>query len=297
MRRTIPFYLRFFVTMLTVLISGIVLFIMVRHYLLFPWTRNAQLQAKVIQLTSHVSGHVIELPVHDNQLVHKGDLLWKVDPRTFEADVELEKSSLKKAIAAEDEARDIATRVRHLYKLDINAISELKRIKVENDLRQATAAVNEEKASLNNAQVKLKYTQMYAPATGYVTNLKIYLGSYLTENEPVLALIDSESFWVQAFFKETLLHQIKPGDKAIIKMMTYPGHPLEGVVDSIGWGIAKQDGSAGVDLLPSINPTFDWIRLAQRVSVRIHVTKIPDIVKLRVGSTATVIILPVKKSK
>ena len=106
-----------------------------------------------------------------------------------------------------------------------------------------------------------------------------------------MALVDISSYYVYGFFKETQIENIKPGDKVVVKLMSYPDKPLDGLVDSIGWGIAQQDGSTSFDLLPSINPSFDWIRLAQRIPVRVHLTRVPVEVKLRLGSTATVIVL------
>ena len=103
-------------------------------------------------------------------------------------------------------------------------------------------------------------------------------------SQPALALVDINSFWVHGFFKENYIEGIREGDRTIVTLMSYPDHPLEGCVDSLGWGIAQQDGSTGYNLLPSISATFEWIRLAQRVPVRVHLTQVPDEVKLRVGT-------------
>ena len=103
--------------------------------------------------------------------------------------------------------------------------------------------------------------------------------------------MDVNSYWVHGFFRETLIGRIQPGNQAVITLMSYPDSPLTGIVDSIGWGIAQQDGSTGQDLLPSISPTFEWIRLAQRIPVRVHLETIPDGVELRVGTTASVLVM------
>lgn len=126
---------------------------------------------------------------------------------------------------------------------------------------------------------------------GYVTNLNLRIGSQAVANQPVLALVDSNSFWVHGFFKETLTGNIRKGDRAIVTLMAYPDTPLEGHVDSLGWGIAQQDGSTGFELLPTVNPTFEWIRLAQRIPVRVHLSKIPNGVELRVGTSASVLVM------
>ena len=131
---------------------------------------------------------------------------------------------------------------------------------------------------------------MRAPVDGFVTNLLLRYGSQTVANQPALALIDTSSFWVHGYFKETQTRNIRPDNPVIVKLMTYPDTPLEGVVESMGWGIAQQDGAPAADLLPAINPSFDWIRLAQRIPVRIHLTSIPDEVELRVGTTASVFV-------
>ena len=132
---------------------------------------------------------------------------------------------------------------------------------------------------------------MRAPVEGYVTNLNLRLGSQVVANQPMLALVDVESFWVDGFFKETAIGRIQAGDRSVITLMAYPDTPLEGAVDSIGWGIAQQDGSTGYELLPNVSPTFEWIRLAQRVPVRIHLTEVPEGIALRVGTTGSVLVM------
>ena len=106
-----------------------------------------------------------------------------------------------------------------------------------------------------------------------------------------LALIDINSFWVHGFFRETLVGRIHPGDRAVVTLMSYPDTPLPGRVKSVGWGIAQEDGSTGQDLLPNISPTFEWIRLAQRVPVRVHLVDPPKDIPLRVGTTASVMVM------
>ena len=149
------------------------------------------------------------------------------------------------------------------------------------------------KAKEQSAELNLEFTQQKAPVDGYVTNLNLRLGSQAVENQPIMALVDVNSYWVTGFFRENYIADIRKGDRTIITLMTYPDKPLEGRVDSLGWGIAQQDGSTGFDLLPNISPTFEWIRLAQRVPVRIHIdlAKLPEGVKLRVGTTASVLVM------
>ncbi len=152
------------------------------------------------------------------------------------------------------------------------------------------AAIREALAALEEAELNLEFTKVKAPVDGYITNLNLRLGSNAAANQPILALIDVNSYWVHGFFRENFIANIQKGDKAIITLMTYPDTPLEGYVDSLGWGIAQQDGSTGANLLPNVSPTFEWIRLAQRVPVRVHLSNVPEGIDLRVGTTASVLV-------
>ena len=153
------------------------------------------------------------------------------------------------------------------------------------------AQVRLAKAKVKEAELNFEFTQQKAPVDGYITNLTLRLGSQAVENQPIMALVDVNSYWVTGFFRENYIADLHKGDRAIVTLMTYPDKPLEGRVDSLGWGIAQDDGSTGFDLLPNINPTFEWIRLAQRVPVRIHLDKTPEGVQLRVGTTASVLVM------
>jgi multidrug resistance efflux pump len=154
----------------------------------------------------------------------------------------------------------------------------------------ANASIRKAQAAVRQAELSLEFTQVRAPVDGYVTNLNLRLGSNAVANQPALALVDVNSYWVYGFFKENSISDMKKGDRAIVTLMTYPDRPLEGTVDSLGWGIAQQDGSTGFELLPNVSPTFEWIRLAQRVPVRVHLNEIPEDIALRVGTTASVLI-------
>jgi multidrug resistance efflux pump len=153
------------------------------------------------------------------------------------------------------------------------------------------AKVRLAKAEVQSAELNLEFTQVKAPVDGYVTNLNLRLGSQAVENQASLALVDVNSYWVVGFFKENYIEGIRKGDRAILTLMSYRDKPIEGRVDSLGWGIAQDDGSTGFDMLPTISATFEWIRLAQRVPVRIHLAKIAEGVELRVGTTVSVLVM------
>ena len=243
-------------------------------YLNNPWTRNGMVRANVIQITPRVSGPIVELPIIDNQAVKAGDLLFKIDPRTFQEALD------------STTAEEIRTAADYERGLDLIKTGDISK----RDFDAATAAYDVAKANKESARLDLEFTEVRAPSDGYVTNLDLRIGSQAVANQPVMAFLDTSSYWIDGYFRETMVGDIQPGDKAQITLMTYPDTTLTGTVDSLGWGIAQSDGSTGFDLLPNIEPTFEWIRLAQRVPVRIQLDEVPDHVKLRVGTTASVLV-------
>ena len=214
-------------------------------YVVNPWTRDGQVQADVILVTPRVTGPIVELPVRDNQYVSAGDLLFRIDERTFE-------QQLAKARA--EEVRTLGDYERAVELVKRGDISE-------RDFDKATAAYNEAVAERESARLDLEFTEVYAPVDGYVTNLELRVGSQAVANQPALALVDVDSFYIEGFFRENYIGDVQPGNHAVVTLMTYPDTPLKAVVDSLGWGIAQADGSASRDLLPAISPTFSWIRL------------------------------------
>ncbi len=282
---------RMLMTGAVVLVAVAVVLYKYWDYVTNPWTRDGQVRAQVVLITPRISGPIVNLPVEDNQLVRAGDLLFEIDPRTFRSAVDKARADLQQAQVQVEEAKDKADRAAAVRKRDPGAMSEQQLIAKQNTLRTAEAAALAAQASLDDAELNLEFTQQRAPVDGYVTNLNLRLGSQAVANQPSLALVDINSFWVHGFFKENYIADMRPGDRAIVTLMSYPGRPLEGRVDSLGWGIAQTDGSTGYNLLPSISPTFEWIRLAQRVPVRVHLLDVPEEVKLRVGTTASVLVM------
>jgi len=291
MSKGIAGFIRYLITLGAVVVAGLVLASMFREYLFQPWTRDGHVRAQIIKVTPRVGGPIVELPVSDNQLVAKGDLLFRIDQRTYKLAIEQAEAKLKQAQASERVKQDQAKRARDLSRKDKGAISEQALVRKENDLLVATADVDVAVANLHAAKLDLEFTDVRAPVDGYVTNLLLRYGSQTVANQPALALIDINSFWVHGYFKETQIENIRPDNKVVIKLMTWPDVPLEGIVESMGWGIAQQDGAPAADLLPAINPSFDWIRLAQRIPVRIRLTHVPEEVELRVGTTASVFVM------
>ena len=261
------------------------------YYITNPWTRDGQVHAQVIQIAPRISGPIVNLPIVDNQLVKAGDSLFEIDPRTFEAAVKKAEADLQQAEVEAKDAKEEADRARKIRKRDPGAMSQQQLERKENDQSAAEAAVLGAAAQVQQAQLNLEFTQVKAPVDGYVTNLNLRLGSQAVANQPALALIDINSYWIHGYFREDRIKDVKAGDRAIVTLMSYPDRPLEGQVDSLGWGIAQDDGSTGYNLLPKVNATFEWIRLAQRVPVRVHLIDPPEDIPLRVGTTASVMVM------
>ena len=244
------------------------------QYLANPWTRNGMVRANVIQVTPRVSGPIVKLLLVDNQAVKAGDLLFRIDPRTYQ-------EALDKATA-----EAIRTQADYERGIDLVKTGDVS----ERAFDRANADKDIAKAELETARLDLEFTEVRASVDGYITNLDLRIGSQAVANQPVMALVDTSSYWIDGFFRETMIADIKPGDKALVTLMSYPDTTLSGTVDSLGWGIAQQDGSTSYELLPAIEPTFEWIRLAQRVPVRVHLDPLPENIHLRVGTTASVLV-------
>lgn len=315
----------------------------------------------MIEIAPRVSGPIVALPIRDNQFVRAGDLLFEIDPRTYQANldqahalfdqavgniealteqVESAKAGVEVARAAINQARSAIAQVnatitknnaelerqkillpkkatsqkaverdQAIYdvSLEERKVAQSALLQTESNLLKAQAGLAQAQATLGTlgdsnpqfrqaqsalqlAQLNLEFTQVRAPANGYVTNLRLRIGSQAVANQALLALVDTASYWVDGDFKENRIAGIQSGDRAVVTLMTYPDRPIEGVVDSIGWGISQQDGSTAANLLPQVSPTFEWIRLAQRIPVRVQLVEVPEGIKLRVGTTCSVLI-------
>jgi len=259
-----------------------------------PWTRDGQVRAKIIEIASQVSGQVIKVAVIDNQRVKKGDLLFQIDPKDYELQVKDAEAVIEQREAQLKLAESEKDRI--LEALKTNAVSRALADKAVASVNVARANLNRSKISLETAKLKLSWTSIYAPGDGYVTNLELKEGDYSNTGSAILAFVDSNSYWVYGYFKETQLKHIKPGDRAVVTLMSYRDKPIEGVVNSIGRAISTP-GTANIsELVPEISATFDWVRLAQRVPVRIELKKVPEGVDLIVGTTASVAVIPDKSN-
>ncbi len=272
------------ITFAMVALAVVATIILYWRYSTKPWTRDAQVRANVVGIAPRVAGPIIQIPIKDNQVVKKGDLLFEIDPSTFQAAVDNAQAKLKQAQASEIQAQQELARQTALYETKTNDLRDVQN--AQDSYVAAVANTAAAQADLETAKLNLDYTKVFAPVDGYLTNVNTSAGTYVNEGEQLLALVDSSSFWIAAYFKETQLRNIRDGANARITLMGHDFEPFEGEVVSVAWGIFLQDGST-VDLLPAVSQTIDWVRLPNRFPVRIHVTGTPP-VPLRIGQTASV---------
>ncbi|MDO6762145.1 HlyD family secretion protein [Agarivorans sp. 1_MG-2023] len=278
------------VTIALIVIAAVLAGIKYQHYISQPWTRDAQVRANIIEITPRVTGPVTQIYVNDNQRVRAGELLFEIDDSVYLAASHQAKASLAQAKVVLSRANNELKRMSALEKRTPGAVPVITLNNLLNDVESANANLQAAVAVLDNAELNVKFTKIYASKDGYITNFNIAEGAHVVANQPVVALIDEASFWVEGFFKETDIQAMQQGDTASITLMSYPNNPLTGTVVSIGYGIAQSDGSTSTNLLPNVNPNFEWIRLAQRLPVKIAVNALPKNVQLRVGTTASVMI-------
>ncbi|HCE2649655.1 TPA: HlyD family secretion protein [Vibrio parahaemolyticus] len=282
---------RYLITLIMLCTAGTVLYTHYQTYTNNPWTRDGQVSAYVISITPRVTGQVTQVYVADNSKVKKGDLLFEIDPITYAASYHKALANQKQATALLAKAQNEEQRARKLEKRTHGAVPALTLSNLHNAVQTAQANVELAKANIEEAQLNLDFTKVYAPTDGYITNLNVRVGSQVVANSPVVALIDENSFWIEGYFKETDLAGIAPNDRATVTLLMHDDVALEGKIKSIGFGIAKKDGTTGNDLLPTVNPNFQWIRLAQRIPVKVTLNEMPKDLQLRVGMTASIKII------
>ncbi|MDL2398375.1 efflux RND transporter periplasmic adaptor subunit [Rhizobium mayense] len=253
-----------------------------RHYMEEPWTRDARLRADVVGIAPDVSGPVSEVLVKDNQIVKKGDVLFRVDRDRFTIALAQADAALEGAKAALDQAHRENERQQRLGA----AGSAQQKEQAKTAEEQAQAALGQATANRALAQLNLDRSEVKATVNGSVSNFGLRPGDYVTAGTAKVALIDADSLRVEGYFEETKLPRIQIGDEVSIHLMGQP-EKLTGHVESIATGIEDRERTSG-SLLANITPTFSWVRLAQRVPVRIALDKVPDGTKLIAGLTATV---------
>ena len=280
---------KIFITLGIVVLALVTASLLYSRYLTKPWTRDAYVRANVIGVAPRVAGPIIEIPIKDNQPVKKGDLLFRIDPRTFEAALEQAKGLLAQTEAKLTDLEANAKRAVDL--LQQNVISREQYDDQVQAFEAAKADVEAAQASVRNAQLNLEFATVVSPVDGYLTNINTSPGTYVAAGQQLLALVYTSTFWVAAYFKETQINHVQPGDTVRITLMGHSGQPFDGEVVSTAWGIFVQDGSTvGNQMLPDVQQTVDWVRLPNRFPVRVQVTGQPP-VPLLIGQTASVAVV------
>jgi multidrug resistance efflux pump len=256
------------------------------HYREDPWTRDGRVRADVVQVAPDVAGLVTQVAVKDNQSVRKGQLLFVIDQPRYAIALRQAEAAVAGARADLAEAQREDQRNRALGQL----VGAEAREQGATRVSQAQAALNQALASLDNARLNLARTKVSASVDGMVTNLELRPGDYLNVGRPALALVDTGSLRVEGYFEETKLPRIHVGDRVSVRLMGEPTL-LYGHVQGIAAGIEDRERGPSGNLLPNVNPTFNWVRLAQRIPVRVTLDDPPPDIRLISGRTATVTVL------
>lgn len=259
-------------------------------YMATPWTRDGTVRAYVVTMAPEVSGRIVGLSVVDNQFVHKGDPLMVIDPTNYAIAVRLGEAAVQQAQA---NTQNAVAEARRRESLPDIAVSVEQQQTYESQALAAQAQYQQAQANLDQARVNLQRSVIHSPVNGWVTNLLAQRGDYATEGQNVISLVDADSFWVDGYFEETNIAPIRVGDPADIKLIGY-SDVLHGHVSGIARAISVANAQPNGQGVATVNPIFTWVRLAQRIPVRIRIDSVPPGVILAAGMTATVQINPAK---
>jgi multidrug resistance efflux pump len=251
-----------------------------------PWTRNGRVRVHVASVAPQISGQIRELRVVDNQFVHKGDVLYVVDPFDFEVALRAYKAALQQKMA-DLNVKELQSERRNRLS-DLSTSVEQKQV-YEGNALQAKAAVDAAQEQVAQAEINLRRTEVRSPVNGIVTNLLLREGDYAHQGATNVSVIDADSYWIDGYFEETKLARLCEGDRAEAKLMGYAA-PIAGHIATVTRGISVSNAAASTQGLPNVDPVYTWVRLAQRVPVRIAIDKVPPGVPLVSGLTATITI-------
>jgi len=282
---------RFFPLLITLAVIAVAIVLgqaMWNVYMGAPWTRDGTVRAYVVTMAPQVAGQIVKLTVTDNQFVHKGDLLMVIDPTNYRIAVSLAEAAVQQAQA---NAQNAAIEAKRRQELTTLAVTVEEKETFSTNAVAAQAQYRQSVANLDQARVNFQRTEIRSPVNGWVTNLLAQLGDYANVGQNIISLVDADSFWVDGYFEETNIEPIQVGDPASIKLMGY-SQILRGHVDSIARGINVANAQPNGQGLANVNPIFTWVRLAQRIPVRVHIDEVPEGVVLAAGMTATVQVDP-----
>lgn len=279
-------WIRVLVTLIVVAAAGVAGWYLWRTYEESPWTRDGRVRVNVVMVAPDVAGAVTDLRVKDNQSVKIGDTLFTVDPARYRLALEQAEAVLAGAKSVLEQRQEEQERRERLSSV---SISQEALTQARTATLSAQASYDQAEAALGVAKLNLARTEVRSPVNGHVTNLLVHRGDYATAGHPMVALVDGDSFYVAGYFEETKLRHIQIGDRVSIRLMAYSA-PLTGHVDSVARAITDRDNALGNDLIANVNPTFSWVRLAQRIPVRIAIDDVPKGIVLSAGMTATVVV-------
>ena len=273
-------------TMVLVTIGAFCFYYLWQTYLVAPWTRDGRLRAEIAEIAPQVSGNIIRIAVPDNGLVKKGDVILEIDPGNYRIALAQRESELA---GAQFKQKQLASTARRLDEMPKHMVSAEQVTNANLALKAQQQAVKAAAAALSQAELNLERTRVKAPFDGFVTNMDLRVGSWLTAGQPVLAFINKDHFFVVGYFQENRLQGVCSGAPATIRFLgedkRYPAR-----VTSVGRGIADSNQNTGNQLLANIDQTFPWIRLAQRIPVRVAFDQLPPQQALIAGRTASVIV-------
>jgi RND family efflux transporter MFP subunit len=278
---------RFLLTGVVVALAGVLGWHLWGYYMDDPWTRDGKVRADVVHLASDVSGIVSEVDATDNQAVKKGDVIFRIDQARFELALRQANAQIESSQAALDMARSDLDLYR---KLGESSVTRQKIQQAETTVQQDEATYNQAVIARDTAQLNLDRSVVRAPVNGVLTNFSMRPGNYVTAGSAVTALLDTESYYISGYFEENKLDRIKVGDEALVYLMGSQT-PLKGRVTGVAGGIEDRERSDTTAQLANVTPTFTWVRLAQRVPVRVTLDDLPDGTALVAGRTASVTIV------
>jgi RND family efflux transporter MFP subunit len=278
--------LRTTATLLSLAVAVLAALVIWDTYVTAPWTRDGSVRVQVASIAPQVSGQITEVRVVDNQYVHQGDVLYVIDPFDFQVALDTDKAQLRQKAADLQVRRMQSERRQHLS--DLATTPEEQQLYAGNAI-QAQAAFDAAQQQLAQADINLKRTQVRSPVNGYVTNLLMRVGDYAHAGTSTISVIDADSYWIDGYFEETKMAHVCVGDRAEAALMGYRD-PIVGRVQTVTRGISVANAAPSTQGLPGVDPVYTWVRLAQRVPVRIRITDVPAGIPLVSGMTATVTI-------
>jgi RND family efflux transporter MFP subunit len=273
-------------TLAIFLVAVLVSIVAWAQYVIAPWTRDGSVRVQVASVAPQVSGQITQLRVPDNQFVHKGDILYEIEPFDFDVTLRTNKALLEER-EADRHVKELQSERRQRLS-DLATTPEEQQV-FEGNAIQAKAAVDAARQQVAQAEINLKRTEVRSPVNGYVTNLLLRVGDYAHGGVSNISIVDSDSFWVDGYFEETKLARVCVGDRAEVKLIGY-STPIIGHVTTVTRGVSVSNAATGAQGLPNVDPVYTWVRLAQRVPVRIAIDKVPTGMPLVSGMTATVTI-------